>query len=53
MALNYESLGSDKVKTFFPTDHTHTNREGAELNAQIVVEAMKQLKAAQLQNYLH
>ncbi|RYZ62876.1 MAG: rhamnogalacturonan acetylesterase, partial [Chitinophagaceae bacterium] len=34
VATRYEALGSDAVNAFFPVDHTHTNKEGAELNAQ-------------------
>lgn len=48
----YEELGSDKVKTFFPADHTHTNREGAVLNAQEVVTGIKELKKCNLKKYL-
>ncbi|MES1220628.1 MAG: rhamnogalacturonan acetylesterase [Bacteroidota bacterium] len=48
----YEDLGPDKVKTFFPADHTHTNREGAVLNAQEVVTGIKELKKCNLKKYL-
>jgi lysophospholipase L1-like esterase len=37
----YEKLGPEKVKDYFPIDHTHTNPEGAELNASIVVATLK------------
>lgn len=42
IAAKYEELGADKVKTFFPGDHTHTGLEGAQLNAQIVATALKE-----------
>lgn len=41
VATKYEELGADKVKTFFPADHTHTNLEGAKLNAAIVIQTLK------------
>ena len=41
VAAKYEEMGADKVKPFFPGDHTHTNIDGAKLNAQIVVETLK------------
>jgi lysophospholipase L1-like esterase len=52
IALEYEKLDSSKVKTFFPADHTHTNTEGAILNAGKVVEGIKSLKKCNLKKYL-
>ena len=37
----YEKLGPGKVKEFFPEDHTHTNPAAADLNASLVVAALK------------
>ncbi|HEY1022470.1 MAG TPA: rhamnogalacturonan acetylesterase [Flavisolibacter sp.] len=51
VATRYEALGTDAVKAFFPVDHTHTNREGAQLNAQIVVDALKASNIGGLKNY--
>ncbi len=48
----YEELGADKVKTFFPHDHTHTNKEGGMLNAEIVINGIKNLKHCELKKYL-
>jgi rhamnogalacturonan acetylesterase len=53
VAVQYESLGADAVKLFFPGDHTHTNKEGAELNAQIVVNAIKAMKTPDLARLLN
>jgi rhamnogalacturonan acetylesterase len=53
VASRYEELGADKVKTFFPADHTHTNIDGARLNAAIVIGVLKELKAGKLKRYLH
>lgn len=51
VALKYEELGAEKVKTFFPTDHTHTNKEGAQLNALLVAESLKEVKPKKLHKY--
>ena len=45
-------LGQEKASAFYPKEHTHTNRAGAELNAAIVAEAIKNLKACSLIDYL-
>ena len=52
IAVKYESMGADQVKTFFPADHTHTNLEGAKLNAEIVVAAIKKIKPGKLSKYI-
>ncbi|MBV9868901.1 MAG: rhamnogalacturonan acetylesterase [Abitibacteriaceae bacterium] len=52
IAKHYDALGQDKVKTFFPFEHTHTNKEGADLNAASVVEGLKGLKNCPLVAYL-
>jgi lysophospholipase L1-like esterase len=43
IADQYEKMGEDTVKKFFPRDHTHTNAGGAELNAASVVAGLKAL----------
>jgi rhamnogalacturonan acetylesterase len=52
VATKYEELGTDAVKVFFPVDNTHTNKEGAQLNAQIVIDNMKALSIADLNKYI-
>lgn len=47
----YQKLGEEKVKEFFPLDHTHTNLGGAELNARCVVAGLKSLPDAPLTPY--
>lgn len=47
-----EALGPEKTALLFPIDHTHTNAEGAELNAQCVVEALRRAHSP-LVAYLH
>lgn len=48
----YEEMGSEKVKAFFPKDHTHTNESGATLNAELVTKGIKDLKGCQLKKYI-
>lgn len=43
IAQRYEALGETKVEVLFADPHTHTSREGAELNAEIVVATLKAL----------
>ena len=43
IADRYDAMGAEKVKSLFIGDHTHTSKEGAELNAAIVAESLKQL----------
>ena len=52
MSERYEALGPEKVKSFFPGDHTHTNLEGAQLNAEIVAGELYALKDKTLKKYL-
>lgn len=51
-ADKYDALGPDKVKAFFPGDHTHTNQEGARLNAASVVDGIKAAPRNSLNGYL-
>lgn len=46
-------LGAVKVKTFFPGDHTHTNQTGAKLNAETVIQGIRELKNCELKAYLN
>ena len=51
IASKYEETGADKVKQLFPADHTHTNLEGAKINAEIVMNALKEIKSLKLKKY--
>lgn len=42
IAKKYEELGPEKVEPMFGDPHTHTSRAGAELNASIIVAAVKE-----------
>ena len=41
IADEYQDLGEEKVKAFFPKEHTHVNEVGADFNAQAVVAGLK------------
>src|SRR6218665_123717 len=52
VAQKYELLGKEKVKAFFPKDHTHTGLEGAQFNALTVAESIQKLKNCNLKDYI-
>jgi len=52
IADELEKIGPDKANSFFPQEHTHTNKEGAVFNAKIVVNEIKKLKQCELKKYL-
>jgi rhamnogalacturonan acetylesterase len=51
-ADKYDAWGPEKVKEFFPGDHTHTNEEGARINAASVTDGIKLNSKNPLNNYL-
>jgi lysophospholipase L1-like esterase len=52
IAVHYEQLGQERVAGMFYGDHTHTNPEGARLNARCVVEGLRGLNRCELCPYL-
>jgi len=48
----YDKMDTVKVNSFFPIDHTHTNKEGAILNAKLVVTGIRGLRKCNLKKYL-
>lgn len=52
VSARYEGLGAAGVNAFFPTDHTHTNQEGAVLNARVVAEQLKILNPGGISRHL-
>ena len=48
----YEKLGPAQVAAFFPLDHTHTDADGAALNARSVVAGLKSLPDTPLTAFL-
>lgn len=53
VAQRYEQLGEEKVEALFADPHTHTSRLGAEVNAAIVAEALRELPALSLREFLN
>ena len=53
VAKRYEALGKEKVKAFFPQDHTHTNLEGATFTALTIAETLKKAKEIGLRGYIY
>ena len=52
VARHYEELGPEKVDQFFADEHTHTNPDGARLNAQCVIAGIRALKDCGLTQYV-
>ena len=52
IAAAYEEMGEQEVHKFFPADHTHTNLEGAKLNAAIVAKALKKINPGKIKKYM-
>jgi rhamnogalacturonan acetylesterase len=48
----YDTMGVEKVKSFFPNDNTHTSKEGAAINAVCVTKGIKEIKKCKLKRYL-
>ncbi|MGY5354474.1 rhamnogalacturonan acetylesterase [Wenyingzhuangia sp. IMCC45467] len=53
VAKGYEALGKEKVKEFFPQDHTHTNIKGATFIANTVADYLKNEKEIGLRFYVN
>lgn len=51
-ADKYDKWGADSVKKFFPGDHTHTDKMGATINAESIIEGIKANKLITLNKYL-
>ena len=51
IARRYDGMGEEAVKALFPGDHTHTNRAGAEINAECVLQALRGLEKDPLRGY--
>lgn len=52
IADKYEEMGAEKAKPLFYGDHTHTSKEGAEINAAVVASGVKNLSNCSLSTYL-
>jgi rhamnogalacturonan acetylesterase len=51
-ATKYDAMGAEAVKLFFPADNTHTNLEGARLNASIVAGELKRINPGKIRKYM-
>jgi len=51
-ADKYDQWGPNRVKALFYKDHTHTNEEGAIINAQSVIEGIQQQKKIKINRYV-
>lgn len=52
IATKYEEMGAEAVKPLFPGDHTHTDINGAKLNAQTVIDQLKKINPGNLNKYM-
>ncbi len=52
VARGYDALGAEAVNGLFGDEHTHTNRPGAELNAECVIAGLKALRENPLAAFL-
>jgi lysophospholipase L1-like esterase len=52
IAREYDRLGAEQVEPLFADEHTHTSRQGAELNATIVARGLRALAEVPLDSYL-
>ena len=52
IAARYDQMGEPAVKLFFPADNTHTNNDGAKLNAEVVANELKRINPAKIKKYM-
>jgi len=52
IAAKYEKIGEQEAHKFFQVDHTHTNLDGAKLNAEIVAHALKKINPGKIKKYM-
>ena len=53
VAAEYDKLGAEKIKAlYFPSDNTHTNKEGALINAAFVIDQLRKQNPAGISQYL-
>jgi rhamnogalacturonan acetylesterase len=51
-ADKYDQWGPEKVKAYFPNEHTHTSPEGAKINAESVIEGVQLNQNCPLNQYI-
>jgi rhamnogalacturonan acetylesterase len=52
IAVKYEEMGEPEAHKFFQVDHTHTNLDGAKLNAEVVAKALKKINPGKIKKYM-
>jgi hypothetical protein len=52
IAGEYDKMDNAVLKSFFPADRTHTNKEGALFNAQQVIKGISELDKCKLKCYI-
>ncbi|OYX80196.1 MAG: hypothetical protein B7Y83_18730, partial [Flavobacteriales bacterium 32-34-25] len=50
VAQKFEALGPEKVKEFYPKDHTHTGKAGANIVAETAAEELRNLKGSKIRD---
>jgi lysophospholipase L1-like esterase len=53
VAAKYDEMGQAAVKTFFQVDNTHTNNDGAKLNAEVVANELKRINPGKIKKYMN
>ena len=53
VADKYDVMGQAAVKVFFQADNTHTNNDGAKLNAEIVANELKRINPGKIKKYMN
>jgi lysophospholipase L1-like esterase len=53
VADKYDAMGAEAVKAFFQVDNTHTNNDGAKLNAEIVANELKRINPGKIKKYMN
>jgi rhamnogalacturonan acetylesterase len=53
VADKYDAMGQAAVKQFFQADNTHTNADGAKLNAETVANELKRINPGKIKKYMN
>lgn len=53
VADKYDAMSQAAVKLFFQADNTHTNNDGAKLNAEIVATELKRINPGKIKKYMN
>ena len=53
VADKYDAMGQTAVKLFFQADNTHTNNDGAMLNAEVVANELKRINPGKVKKYMN